>query len=143
MQDDRKGYYGWMGYGGSIFQWQPEMNIGFSYVPLDIMTLDECDRKGACLQEAMRLCVQKLEQQQASKHLQVQATRPCKQPLVHPQPVYVMQSPQGYQPLPIQNQCMHPYTTVPIQTYSCHDLESLRVPLQSIPSAPKQLFLPA
>ena len=27
----RAGYYGWMGYGGSVFQWEPELNIGFAY----------------------------------------------------------------------------------------------------------------
>ena len=24
----REGFYGWMGFGGSVFQWNPELNIG-------------------------------------------------------------------------------------------------------------------
>ena len=28
---DRAGYFGWMGYGGSAFQWHPELQIGFAY----------------------------------------------------------------------------------------------------------------
>jgi len=27
----RDGYYGWAGYGGSVFQWHPEVKIGFAY----------------------------------------------------------------------------------------------------------------
>merc|ERR1712037_344698 len=29
----RDGYYGWIGYGGSVFQWHPKLKIGFAYVP--------------------------------------------------------------------------------------------------------------
>ena len=29
--DVREGYYGWLGYGGSVFQWHPELKIGFAY----------------------------------------------------------------------------------------------------------------
>ena len=61
LHDGRKGYFGWMGYGGSIFQWHPEMDIGFSYVPLDVFLTDASDRKGATLQGAMRDCVMNLE----------------------------------------------------------------------------------
>ena len=33
------GFYGWMGYGGSVLQWNPEKKIGFAFIPtyLDIM----------------------------------------------------------------------------------------------------------
>eukprot|EP00095_Tigriopus_kingsejongensis_P008027 maker-scaffold630_size122347-snap-gene-0.10 protein:Tk08027 transcript:maker-scaffold630_size122347-snap-gene-0.10-mRNA-1 annotation:"esterase" len=29
----REDYFGWMGLGGSVFQYQPQLNIGFGYVP--------------------------------------------------------------------------------------------------------------
>ena len=32
MFKDRDGYYGWMGFGGSCFQWDPKYNISFAYV---------------------------------------------------------------------------------------------------------------
>ena len=25
----RDGFYGWMGFGGSVFQWNPELKIGY------------------------------------------------------------------------------------------------------------------
>ena len=30
-EEERAGWIGWMGYGGSVFQWHPELNIGFGY----------------------------------------------------------------------------------------------------------------
>ena len=36
----RKDYYGWMGLGGSIMQWQPELEIGISYVPFELYIPD-------------------------------------------------------------------------------------------------------
>jgi CubicO group peptidase (beta-lactamase class C family) len=29
----RDGFFGWMGLGGSVFQWHPERRIGFAFVP--------------------------------------------------------------------------------------------------------------
>ena len=29
----RDGFVGWMGFGGSVMQWHPEMKIGFAYIP--------------------------------------------------------------------------------------------------------------
>jgi len=31
--DDRNGWYGWFGFGGSVMQWHPTLNIAFGYVP--------------------------------------------------------------------------------------------------------------
>ena len=30
------GFYGWGGFGGSVWQWNPEMELSFAYVPLDL-----------------------------------------------------------------------------------------------------------
>lgn len=57
----RKGYYGWMGYLGSIFQWDPELNIGFAYVPLEGFDFDAINYKGSFLQGVMRETVLKLK----------------------------------------------------------------------------------
>ena len=27
-EEGRVGFYGWMGFGGSVFQWNPKLNIG-------------------------------------------------------------------------------------------------------------------
>ena len=45
----RDGWYGWMGFGGSIMQWHPELKIGFGYVPQDLFMLDHVNLRGACL----------------------------------------------------------------------------------------------
>ena len=34
---DRDGYYGWIGWGGTVFQWNPDLKISFAYVPNDII----------------------------------------------------------------------------------------------------------
>lgn len=46
-----------MGYGGSIFQWNPELNIGFAYVPLDCIFGDYVNYKGSFLQQVASDCV--------------------------------------------------------------------------------------
>merc|ERR1711935_355695 len=53
----RKGFYGWIGYGGCVFQWHPDLNIGFAYTPtlLEWFVLD-C-QKAARLQEEVVKCV--------------------------------------------------------------------------------------
>lgn len=49
FNDNRDGWYGWWGYGGSIIQMYPELNIGFSYVPRDF-TFFDFTKRGAVLQ---------------------------------------------------------------------------------------------
>ena len=48
----RKGYYGWGGYGGNVFQWNSELNIGFAYCPLDCFYLDLATYKPSLMQKA-------------------------------------------------------------------------------------------
>ncbi len=51
----REGFYGWMGLGGSIFQWHPELKIGFAYVPTSLNVLDIVNERGKAYQaEAVR-----------------------------------------------------------------------------------------
>ena len=55
LNDGREGYFGWMGLGGSIFQWHPELQIGFGYVPTSLHVLDMVNERGKAYQaEAVR-----------------------------------------------------------------------------------------
>lgn len=49
--DNRVGYYGWMGVGGSIFQWNPEHKIGFGYVPFDLWMCDMVNKRASDIQK--------------------------------------------------------------------------------------------
>ena len=63
---ERAGYYGWFGYGGSVFQWHPELKIGFAYLPSLLQPLDMTNLRGARLQEVAVDCVRKLANQTSS-----------------------------------------------------------------------------
>jgi CubicO group peptidase (beta-lactamase class C family) len=56
----REGYYGWMGFGGSIFQWHPEREIGFAFVPTVLHTLDILDERGKVYQAEVLRCTEPL-----------------------------------------------------------------------------------
>jgi len=57
----REGYYGWMGLGGSIFQWHPEREIGFAFVPTALHVLDLLNERGKLYQAEVVRCVERLE----------------------------------------------------------------------------------
>ena len=46
LNNGREGYFGWMGLGGSVFQWHPEKKIGFAYVPTSLNLLDVVNERG-------------------------------------------------------------------------------------------------
>ena len=50
LHSNREGFYGWQGYGGKVFQWHPQLNIGFAYVSADMFILDFCNHKASKLQ---------------------------------------------------------------------------------------------
>lgn len=56
MRRLRKGYYGWMGLGGSVFQWNPSLRIGFAYAPTLALWHDDVCTKGAMLQNEVTKC---------------------------------------------------------------------------------------
>lgn len=58
----REGFYGWMGLGGSIFQWHPEHKIGFGYVPTSLNVLDLVNERGKAYQAEVLRCIEKLGQ---------------------------------------------------------------------------------
>ena len=56
----RRGYFGWQGFGGSVFQWNPEYRIGFSYVPTFLAWEDSANTRAARLQKKVIDCVDAL-----------------------------------------------------------------------------------
>ena len=53
----RAGYYGWMGYGGSIFQWHAKLRIGFAYNPTLLEFHDMYNQRGGRLQVRIPLAL--------------------------------------------------------------------------------------
>ena len=56
----REGFFGWMGFGGSIFQWHPEQDISFAFVPTSLHYLDFLNERGKCYQAEVLRCVERL-----------------------------------------------------------------------------------
>lgn len=52
----REGFYGWMGLGGSIFQWHPQLEIGFAFVPTSLHVLDFLNERGKRYQAEVLKC---------------------------------------------------------------------------------------
>jgi CubicO group peptidase (beta-lactamase class C family) len=57
FNEGREGFYGWMGFGGSIFQWHPEKDISFAFVPTSLHYLDFLNERGKCYQAEVLRCV--------------------------------------------------------------------------------------
>lgn len=60
LNTGREGFYGWLGLGGSIFQWHPQLQIGFGYVPTSLNVLDLVNERGKSYQAEVLRCVAKL-----------------------------------------------------------------------------------
>jgi len=56
FNEGREGFYGWMGFGGSIFQWHPELDIGFAFVPTSLHALDFLNERGKRYQAEVLAC---------------------------------------------------------------------------------------
>jgi CubicO group peptidase (beta-lactamase class C family) len=57
FNEGREGFYGWMGLGGSIFQWHPQHQIGFGYVPTSLNVLDLVNERGKAYQAEVLRCI--------------------------------------------------------------------------------------
>ena len=57
FNEGREGFFGWMGVGGSIFQWHPELDIGFAFVPTSLHVLDFLNERGKRYQAEVMRCV--------------------------------------------------------------------------------------
>ena len=60
LNHGRHGFYGWMGLGGSVFQWHPEHKIGFGYVPTSLFPVDIFNERGKAYQEEVLRCVERM-----------------------------------------------------------------------------------
>ena len=49
-----------MGFGGSIFQWHPEQDVGFGYVPTSLHMLDFLNERGKLYQAEVLRCIEKM-----------------------------------------------------------------------------------
>ena len=59
LNEGREGFYGWMGLGGSIFQWHPQLDIGFGFVPTSLHALDILNERGKAYQAEMLKCIER------------------------------------------------------------------------------------
>ena len=57
----REGFYGWMGLGGSVFQWHPELEIGFAFVPTSLHAVDVFNTRGKAYQAEVLRCVERIQ----------------------------------------------------------------------------------
>ncbi len=57
----REGFYGWMGFGGSVFQWNRELGVSFAYAPTLLSWYDLQNLRGARMQRAVVECVEAME----------------------------------------------------------------------------------
>jgi len=60
-ESGRDGYYGWMGYGGSAFQWHPELKIGFGYTCTLLFPISLMNAKAARFQTEVARCAKSLQ----------------------------------------------------------------------------------
>jgi len=58
LNQGREGFYGWMGLGGSIFQWHPEKQLGFAFVPNSLHVIDVFNERGKVYQTEVLRCVE-------------------------------------------------------------------------------------
>ena len=66
FNEGREGFYGWMGFGGSIFQWHPGLDIGFAFVPTSLHALDFFNERGKRYQAEVLKCVAKMDSTQSA-----------------------------------------------------------------------------
>lgn len=60
FNEGREGFYGWMGLGGSIFQWHPGLDIGFAFVPTSLHVLDLFNERGKKYQAETLNCIARM-----------------------------------------------------------------------------------
>ena len=65
LNKGREGFYGWMGLGGSIFQWNPDHEIGFAFVPTSMHIVDIFNERGKIYQTEVLRCAQAIKSRAA------------------------------------------------------------------------------
>ncbi len=67
INSGREGFYGWMGLGGSLFQWHPKHRIGFGYVPTSLNILDFVNERGKAYQAEVVSCIETIGKSAAGR----------------------------------------------------------------------------
>ena len=57
FNNNREGFYGWYGHGGSVFQWHPELKIGFAFCQNIINPTELANERAAKLQQLVKDCL--------------------------------------------------------------------------------------
>lgn len=68
LNDGREGFYGWMGLGGSLFQWHLQYGIGFGYVPTSLNVLDLVNERGKAYQVEVVKCIEKMRREGSQRN---------------------------------------------------------------------------
>ena len=56
-----RGWYGFMGLGGSVFQWHPQERVSFAYIPTFLDWTDFTMDKGVTLRDTVFACILNLK----------------------------------------------------------------------------------
>ena len=67
FNEGREGFFGWMGLGGALFQWHPELEIGFAFVPTSLHVLDLLNERGKRYQAEVLRCARELAREAANQ----------------------------------------------------------------------------
>jgi len=67
LKSGRNGFIGWMGFGGSVMQWHPQMNIGFGYTCTFLTWWDLANTKAGRLQKEATKCAVLAKQEKEKK----------------------------------------------------------------------------
>jgi len=67
MKSGRNGFVGWMGFGGSVMQWHPRLNIGFGYTCTLLTWWDLANSKARKLQKEAVKCAITVKERQERK----------------------------------------------------------------------------
>lgn len=62
FKSGRDGYIGWLGFGGSVIQWHPNLRIGFGYACTFITWWDLANTKARKLQKEVVVCTKNLKE---------------------------------------------------------------------------------
>ena len=67
MKSGRNGFVGWMGFGGSVMQWHPRLNLGFGYTCTLLTWWDLANSKARKLQKEAARCAVLAKQEKEKK----------------------------------------------------------------------------
>jgi len=70
LKSGRHGFVGWLGFGGSVLQWHPKMQMGFGYTCTLLTWWDVANTKARKLQKEAIRCAKILEEEKSDSRIQ-------------------------------------------------------------------------